>query len=82
MAMLMTTEIGAGQLADLVKQVQAGNEVLLTLGDKPVARLVPATAAESAAPGSSLRVRSLAGHRVLTPSISQSQLADDLFDRP
>ena len=80
--MLMTMEIAAGQLADLVKQVQAGNEVLLTLGDKPVAKIIPASAAEVAGLGMSLRVRSLKGHRVLTPSISQSQLADDMFDRP
>ena len=36
----------AGQLAELVKQVQAGNEVLLTQGNKPVAKLVPDSAPE------------------------------------
>ena len=30
-------------LAELVKQVQAGNEVVLTKGDKPVARIISAT---------------------------------------
>ena len=46
--MTMTAEVKelAGQLAELVKQVQAGNEVLLTQGNKPVAKLVPAGAPE------------------------------------
>ena len=76
----MTAEIGAGQLAELVKQVQAGNEVLLTLGNQPVAKLVPA-AEKGAAPNAALRIRSLTGHRVLTPVISQAELADDMFNR-
>ncbi len=78
--MIVTTEIGTGQLADLVKQVQAGNEVLLTQGDKPVARLVPAGEAK-AANGASLRIRSFKGHRVLTSVISQDELAEDMFNR-
>ena len=78
--MTMTAEIGAGQLAELVKQVQAGNEVLLTQGNKPVARLVPA--AENAnAPRTVFQVRSFKGHRVLTPAISQSEIAEDMFSR-
>jgi prevent-host-death family protein len=42
--MTTTAEISelTGQLAELVKQVQAGNEALLTEGNRPVARLVPA----------------------------------------
>ena len=79
-SMVVTTEIGSGQLADLVKQVQAGNEVLLTQGDKPVARLVSAREVNGAS-GSPLRVQSLKGHRVLTPVISQEELAEDMFNR-
>ncbi|HEX5222873.1 MAG TPA: type II toxin-antitoxin system prevent-host-death family antitoxin [Verrucomicrobiae bacterium] len=67
-----------GRLAELVQQVQAGNEVILTQGSKPVAKLVSASEKEIAS-GSSLKIRSLSGHRVLTPSISQSELADELF---
>jgi antitoxin (DNA-binding transcriptional repressor) of toxin-antitoxin stability system len=78
--MVVTTEIGTGQLAELVKQVQDGNEVLLTQGDKLVARLIPARA-DKAGNGAALRVRSLTGHRVLTPIISQAELADDIFER-
>lgn len=37
LSMTVITEIGAGELADLIKQVQAGDEVLLTQGNKPVA---------------------------------------------
>ena len=38
--MVVTTEVGARHLADLVKQVQAGDEVLLTQDNKPVAKIV------------------------------------------
>ena len=41
LSMTVIAEIGAGELADLIKQVQAGDEVLLTQGNKPVAKLVP-----------------------------------------
>ena len=78
--MVVTKEIGNGQLAELVKQVQAGNEVLLTQGDKPVAKLVPASEVK-AGNGAPLRVRSLKGHRVLSPVISQEELADEMFRR-
>ena len=80
MDMTMIAEIGTGQLAELVKQVQAGNEVLLTQGNKPVAKLVPALD-QNAVPPAVLKVRSFKGHRVLTPVISQSELAAELFSR-
>jgi prevent-host-death family protein len=76
--MTVIKEIGAAHLADLVKQVEAGNEVLLTQGDKPVARLVPAGETETGG-GVALRIRSLKGHRVLTPVISQGELAEEMF---
>ncbi len=76
--MTMTSEIGAAPLAELVKQVQAGNEVLLTQGNKPVAKLVPAVE-DVIAPQAALQIRPLKGHRVLTPVISQSELADEMF---
>ena len=78
----MTTEIekASRELADLVKQVQAGNEVLVTQGDKPVARLVSATQKETKT-DTPFRVRSLRGHRVLTDVISQEELAEEMFGR-
>ena len=80
--MTTTAEVNGftGQLAELVKQVQAGHEVLLTQGHKPVARLVPATEKQSI-PGAVLPIRSFKGHRILTPSISQAELAGEMFDR-
>jgi prevent-host-death family protein len=78
--MIVTAEIGAGELADLIKQVQAGDEVLLTQGNKPVAKLVPA-GEETAAPRVALTIRSIKGHRVLTPIISQADLAEEMFKR-
>jgi len=79
--MILTTEIRAGELADLIKQVQAGNEVLLTQSNKPVAKLVSASE-KAASPGAPLPIHSLAGHRVLTANISQAELADEMFGRP
>ncbi len=78
--MLVIEEIGTKPLADLVKQVQAGDEVLLTQGDKPVAKLVAAFE-NPVSQRSSLQIRSLKGHRVLTRVISQEELAEELFTR-
>ena len=79
-SMIVTAEVGSGQLADLVKQVQAGDEVLLTQGKKPVARIVSASE-QRTSPGGALKIRSIKGHRVLTPVISQGELAEDIFGR-
>jgi antitoxin (DNA-binding transcriptional repressor) of toxin-antitoxin stability system len=68
------------RLPELVKQVQDGNEVLLTRGNKLVARLVPAVEGGAAA-GAALRIRSFKGHRVLASAISQAQLAEEMFAR-
>ena len=76
--MMMITEVGAAKLTDLVKQVQAGNDVVLTEGNKPVARLVPARDVE-AGQSAALRIRSLKGHRILTPAIVQADLAEEMF---
>jgi antitoxin (DNA-binding transcriptional repressor) of toxin-antitoxin stability system len=78
--MIVTTEIGVGELAELVKHVQAGNEVLLTQSNKPVAKLVSASE-KATSPGVPLRIRALKGHRVLTPIISQGELAEEMFGR-
>lgn len=80
LSMVVTSKVESGQLADLVKQVQAGNEVLLTQGDKLVARLVPAHVEKSEALPP-LTFRSLKGHQVLTPVISQAEIAEELFGR-
>ena len=78
--MTIRTEIGKGQLAELVEQVKAGNEVLLTESDKPVAKLVPAVQ-NGGVTTSSLRIRSFHGHRVLEPVISQADLAEEMLGK-
>ncbi len=78
--MLVTTEIGTTQLADLIKQVQAGDEVLLTQNSEPVAKIVSASQRPNYS-GTLLNIRTLRGHKVLTPVISQADLADELFSR-
>jgi prevent-host-death family protein len=76
----MTTimEVATARLADMVRQVQAGNDVLLTEGNKPVARLVPAHNT-NAGDGTALRIRTLKGHQVLAAPVSQEQLAEEMF---
>jgi len=78
--MTVKAEVVTGQLAELIKQVEAGNEVVLTQGDKPVAKLVPAVERE-VVPSDGFRIRSLKGHRVLTPVITQADLAEEMFRR-
>ena len=78
--MIVTAEIRGGELASLIGKLQSGDEVLLTQGNRPVARLVP-TLDNSRALQPELTVRSIKGHRVLTPHIRQEELADDLFGR-
>jgi prevent-host-death family protein len=76
--MTMTAEVGEGQLAELIKQVQAGNDVLLTVGNKTVAKLLPAEDQELTV-SSDFQIRSFQGHRVLTPTISQAELVEEVF---
>jgi prevent-host-death family protein len=76
----MTADMSVAHLPDLIKQVQAGHEVLLTQDGKHVAKIVAASES-SLAPKAPLQVRSLTGHRVQTPVISQSEVADEMFSR-
>ena len=76
--MVVRAEVGAKQLADMIKQVQAGDEILLTEGNKPVAKIVAASENGISA-ATPLRIRSIKGHRVLTPVISQGELAEEMF---
>lgn len=78
--MKVTAEIKTGQLSDLIKQVQAGDEATLTQGNKPETRLVQALEEFVPTPAA-FQIRSLKGHRVLTPVISQEDLADEMFSR-
>jgi len=80
--MTTTAEVNefTGRLAELVKQVQAGNEVLLTQERKPVAKII-ATSEKEIVAGTTIQIHSLKGHRVLTPVISHSELAEEMFSR-
>ncbi len=78
--MIATAKIGTKPLADLIKQVQDGDEVLLTEDNKPSAKLV-STQGKDTRRGAS-PIRSLKGHRVLTPVFSHAELAEEMFNRP
>jgi hypothetical protein len=57
-----------------------GDGVLLTQGNKPMAKIV--SASENGIPfGTALNIRSIKGHRILTPVISQGELAAEMFGR-
>lgn len=78
--MIIATEIGTKPLAELVKQVQAGNEVLLTESNKPVAKIITASQEKSSS-NITFQVRSFKGRRALTPDITQGEVADEMFRR-
>jgi antitoxin (DNA-binding transcriptional repressor) of toxin-antitoxin stability system len=69
----------AGRLAEFIDQIKAGNEVVLTEGHKPVARLVPPGRERSIPTGQPLNIRALEGHKVLIPTFSHAELAEELF---
>jgi len=68
-----------GRIAELIDQVKAGNEVVLTEGHKPVARLVAPSEESSFPPGQILNIRAIEGHKVLTSTFSHAELAEELF---
>jgi antitoxin (DNA-binding transcriptional repressor) of toxin-antitoxin stability system len=78
--MTVTADIGTSVLLDLVKQVQAGHEVLLIQGNKPVAKIVLTPVKDVPAERDFL-IPGFSGHRALTPVVSQAELADDMFSR-
>lgn len=78
--MIVTEEVGDSLLADLIKRVQAGDEVLLTQGDKPVAKIISASTNDELS-STTLNFGSFKNRRVLTPFISQGELGEEMFGR-
>jgi prevent-host-death family protein len=76
--MTVREEVKPGQLAELLKQVQAGNEVVLTQDQKPVAKIVAASAVKRAEK-KTWKLHSLKGHKVLTPNFTHAEIADEMF---
>jgi antitoxin (DNA-binding transcriptional repressor) of toxin-antitoxin stability system len=76
-------EIKDGQLAELLSQVQAGHEVVLTRDQEPVAKLVAIRQERPVEKLTELReffkTRSLKGHRVLKPDFTHAEIADEMF---
>ncbi len=81
--MTTTAEVGefSGRLADLLKQVAAGNEVLLTQGNKPVARLVPPISQAESRQGSVRKLAPLSGKWIGEAVIRSGDLAEEMFER-
>ncbi len=76
--MTVRAEVKSGQLANLLKQVQAGNEVVLTQDNKPVAKLI-AAAGEKRGGKKPWKLHSLKGHKVLIPNFTHAEIADEMF---
>ena len=78
--MTKTAEAGelAAHLSEFLDEVKAGHEVLVTRGNKPVAKLVSASEKKISA-RNFFKVRSFKGHKVLTPVISQAEIAEEMF---
>lgn len=78
--MTMTAELNASQLADLVRKVQAGNEVIVMDKNQAVAKLVPASNGSKSV-ARSFKMRTFADRKILTPTVSQQELAEEMFER-
>lgn len=81
----MTKAAEAGELAkhlmEFLDDVKAGHEVLVTSGQKPVARLVPMPSPAKRQRRSVLHIRSLPGKWIGESVIKGSDLADEMFAR-
>ena len=77
--MTLTAELLPGQLTELVEQLKAGNEVIITQGSEPVAKLVPASETVPL-PIDGLRIYGFKGYKVLTPVITHADIAEDMYD--
>ena len=81
----MTKTAEAGELAkhlmEFLDDVKAGHEVLITRGQKPVARLVPMNSPPQRQRRSVLHIRSLPGKWIGESVVKGSDLADELFAR-
>jgi antitoxin (DNA-binding transcriptional repressor) of toxin-antitoxin stability system len=81
----MTKTAEAGELAkhlmEFLDDVKASHEVLITRGQKPVARLVPMHSPAKRQRRSMLHIRSLPGKWIGESVIKGSNLADEMFAR-
>ena len=81
--MTKTAEAGelAAHLSEFLDEMKARHEVLVTRGQKPVARLVPANALQPKRRRSLLKIKSLPGRWIGEAVIKQSDLAEEMFAR-
>ena len=81
--MTKTAEAGdlAKHLQKFLDDVKAGHEVLVTHGQKPVARLVPMPVPVRRRRRSILQIRSLPGKWTGEATLESGDLADEMFAR-
>lgn len=81
--MVKTAEAGelAKHLTEFLDEVKAGNEVLVTSGAKPVARLVPVQSQSQPRRRSIRGLRPLPGKWMGETVLKSGDLADEMFAR-
>jgi len=81
--MTITAEAGelAERLMEFLDDVKAGHEVLVTSGQKPIARLVPVSASPRRERRSVLHLRTLPGKWTGETVLRSGDLADEMFAR-
>ena len=81
----MTKNVDAAELAERLMEflgdVKAGHEVLVTSGQKPIARLVPVNASPKRERRSVLHLRALPGKWTGENVLKSGDLADEMFAR-
>jgi prevent-host-death family protein len=80
--MTVTADVASAQLPDLLKEIQAGNEVVLTEKNEPVARIlpVPARAQKSGTPRE-LILETFPDVKVLKPHFTHFEIAEEMARR-
>src|SRR4051812_11058202 len=71
----------AGNLSTVITRVLAGNEVILTKANQPVARIVRIQKSQKREALPPLKIRSLSRPRVLAPKITGAEIAEEMFNR-
>ena len=79
--MTIRVDVQSGQLPDLIEQVRAGHDVIFMENDQPVAKLVAASPEIKPVKRRHLIIPSLKGHVPRFDVVTQSELAEEMFDR-
>jgi antitoxin (DNA-binding transcriptional repressor) of toxin-antitoxin stability system len=78
--MTVTAEVASAQLPELLKEIRAGNEVVLTEKNEPVAILSRAPRQERSGHRPSVKdIHVFHDVKVLTPTFTNAEIAEEMF---